>query len=256
MTTLITPAVETVINTSSQNLYTITTTTTTPGVNPGNVVIANTAGGFTTNSFRSYNVGDTVTVSGSQGGTGSITGYTDPTTYYITATNQSSNFVLSATRGGANVITTPGSTTGMSFVASGTVFPPQVGATQYLTVTSPQQVVFSAVTANVGTDITSNVTTGAFGLAGTANIAYQLNGYVEVTSVPATYGWVNAVSGAAIGPTAPAGIPLSTTYLNNTGNTVSVALRVSTLDGAPFRVPAQIQRAAATVTEVSGYTVA
>jgi hypothetical protein len=123
-------------------------------------------------------------------------------------------------------------------------------------VSSPQQVVFSAVTANVGTAITSNVTTGAFGLAGTANIAYQLNGYVEVTSVPATYGWVNTATNAAIGPTAPAGIPLSTTYLNNTGNTVSVALQVSTLDGASFRLPAQIQAAAATVTQISGYTVA
>ena len=256
MPTLITAALETVVNTGSQNLYTITTVATTPGINPGNVVIANTAGGFTTNSFRSYRVGDTVTVSGTQGGTGSITAYTDPTTYYIVGTNQSSNFVLSTTPTGANVITVAGNTTGMSFVASGTVFPPVTGAVQFDTVTSPQQVVFSAITANVGTAITANVTTGVFGLANVANIAYQLNGYVEVTSVPATYGWVNTDTNAAVGPTAPAGIPLSTTFLNPTANAVNVALRVSTLDGAPFRLPAQIQAAAATVSQVSGYTVA
>jgi len=256
MPTLITPALETVVNTGSQNLYTITTTDTIPGINPGNVVIANSAGGFTTNSFSSYNIGDTVVVSGSQLGTGSITGYTSPATYYITSTNQSNAFVLSATEGGANVITVAGSTTGMTFVASGSAFPDVTGAVQFNTVNSPQQVVFSAITANVGTAITANVTTGVFGLANVANIAYQLNGYVEVTSVPATYGWVNTDTNAAVGPTAPAGIPLSTTFLNTTANTVNVALRVSTLDGAPFRLPAQIQAAAATVSQVSGYTVA
>jgi hypothetical protein len=144
----------------------------------------------------------------------------------------------------------------MTFVASGSAFPDVIGAVQFNTVTSPQQVVFSAITANVGTAITANVTSGVFGLANVANIAYQLNGYVEVTSVPATYGWVNTDTNAAIGPTAPAGIPLSTTFLNTTANTVNVALRVSTLDGSPFRLPAQIQAAAATVSQVSGYTVA
>jgi len=256
MPTVITPSLETVVNTGSQDLFTISVTTTTPGINPGNVVIANTAGGFTTNTFSSYNIGDTVTVSGTEGGTGVITAYTDPTTYFITATDQSSSFVLSATEGGANIVTTAGSTTGLTFVASGSAFPPVIGATQYSTVTSPQQVTFSAITANVGTDITANITSGAFGLAGTANIAYQLNAFVNVTATPATYGWVNTGSNAAIGPTAVAGTPLSTTYLNNTGNTVNVAVRVSTLDGSPFAYPTQIQAAAATVTEVSGYTVA
>jgi len=256
MATVITTAVETVVNTGSQDLFVIGTTTTVPGINPGNVVIANTAGGFTTNTFSSYNIGDTVTVSGSQLGTGAITAYTSPTTYYIVGTDQESSFVLSATRGGANVITTAGTTTGMTFVASGTAFPPVTGATQYSTATSPQQVTFSAITANVGTAITSNVTTGVFGLAGTANIAYQLNAFLNVTNTPATYGWVNTGTNVAVGPTAVAGTPLSTTYLNNTGNTVNVAVRVSTLDGTAFAYPAQVQAAAATVSQLSGYTVA
>jgi hypothetical protein len=256
MPTLITPALETVVNTGSQDLYTVSTVTTIPGIDPTTVEVADTAGTFTSDAFRSYNINDTVTISGTNGGNATIVGYTDPTTYYIINTNQSTEFVLSATEGGANVVTTTGSTTGLTFTASGSVFPPVTGAVEYFTVPSPQQVTFSAITANVGNAITANVTTGAFTVSGTANIAYQLAGYVEVTSVPAEYGWVNTATGAAIGPTAPAGIPLTTTYLNTTGNTVTVALRVSTLDGAPFRVPAQIQRAAATITEVSGYTVA
>ena len=256
MPTVITPALETVVNTGSQNLFTITTTTTVPAINPGNVVIANTAGGFTTAEFNTYNIGDTVTISGTQGGTGSITAYTDPTTYYIIGTDQSSSFVLSATRGGANIITSAGTTTGLSFAASGTAFPAQVGATQYNPVASPVQVTYSAITANVGTDITSNISSGAFGLAGTANIAYQLNAFLNVTATPATYGWVNTGTNAAIGPTAVAGTPLSTTFYNTTGNTVNVAVRVSSLDGSAFAYPTQIQAAAATVTEVSGYTVA
>ena len=256
MATTITAALETVINTNSQDLFTISTVTTIPGINPGNVVIANTAGGFTTNAFNTYNVGDTITVSGSQLGTGAITGYTSPATYYITATNQSSNFVLSATPGGANVITTAGSTTGMTFVASGTAFPPVTGATQFATATSPQTVVYSAVTANVGNAITANTSTGVFGIAGTANIAYQLNAFLNVTATPARYGWVNTGTNAAVGPTALAGTPLSTTFYNTTGNTVNVAVRVSSLDGSPFAYPTQIQAAAATVSQVSGYSVA
>ena len=256
MPTQITAALETVVNTGSQNLYTIGTTTTVPAVTPTGVAVDDTAGTFTSDAFRSYNVNDTVTISGTNGGNATITGYTDPTTYYIINTNQSTEFVLSATPGGANITTTSGSTTGLTFTASGTVFPAVTGATEFTTLPSPQQVVFSAITANVGNAITANITSGVFSLANVANIAYQLNGYVEVTSVPATYGWVNTDTNAAVGPTAPAGIPLSTTFLNPTANTVNVALRVSTLDGAAFRLPAQIQAAAATVSQVSGYTVA
>jgi len=256
MTTTITPALQTVINTGSQDLFTISTTTTIDGINPANVVIANTAGGFTTNSFASYRVGDTITISGSQGGTGSITAYTSPTTYFITATDQTSSFVLSTTSGGANVITVAGTTTGMTFVSSNSAFPPVTGVLQFDTATSPQTVVYSAVTANVGNAITANTTSGVFGIAGTANIAYQLNAFVDVTATPATYGWVNTGSDAAIGPTAVAGTPLSTTFYNTTGNTVNVAVRVSSADGSAFAYPTQLQAAAATVTQISGYTVA
>jgi hypothetical protein len=139
-------------------------------------------------------------------------------------------------------------------------FPAMLGAVYYSPKTSPQRVVFDTVSANVGTDITSNVSAGTFTLAGTANIAYQLTGYITVRGAPGTgtptYGWINTGTGLAIGGTAPVGIPVSTTFVNTTGNAVTVALQVQNSANASFVYPAQVQAAAATVTEVSGYTVA
>ena len=135
-------------------------------------------------------------------------------------------------------------------------FPAQEGAVFYSTVTTPQTVTYSAITANVGNAIVANTTTGVFSLAGSANTAYQLNGFVTVTSTPATYGWVNTATGDAIGPTAVAGIPLSTTFFKSTANAVTVALQVASTSGSAFAYPTQIQAAAATVSELSGYTVA
>ena len=56
-----------------------------------------------------------VTVSGTNTGTGTISGYSNPTTYYIVATNGTSTFTLSTTLGGAGVTTTAGTLTGLSF---------------------------------------------------------------------------------------------------------------------------------------------
>ena len=53
--------------------------------------------------------------------TGNITGYTNPTTYYIISTDGSSTFTLSTTAGGANIVTTVGNTTGLTFTAEGSV---------------------------------------------------------------------------------------------------------------------------------------
>ena len=84
-----------------------------------NVNITGNAGTFTSNAYSSINVGDTVTVSGTDTGTGSIVGYSDPTTYYVITTNGSSTFTLSSSLGGANVVTVAGNTTGLTFTAEG-----------------------------------------------------------------------------------------------------------------------------------------
>ena len=261
MPTTITTAVASVQNATAQDLFTLGTTTTIPAVQPANVVVANTAGGFTSNYFNCYNVDDTVVISGTNGGTATITGYSDPTTYYVTTTDGFYNFVLSATQRGANITTTAGTTTGLDFVSSGTAFPAIAGAEFRSTVTSPQSVTFDTVLTDLGTDITFTGGGSNFVLSGAANIAYNLTASVEVsgapgTAAPVTYGWVNVASGAVIGTTVPVGTPVSTTYLNNTAANVTVAVRVFNADDADFAYPAQVVNATATVTEVSGYSVA
>ena len=85
------------------------------------VAITGTAGQFScTTASQTLVVGQTITISGTFGGTGSITGYTDPTTYFIVATNGSTTFTLSTTSGGAGVVTTVGTPTGLTYSVNNT----------------------------------------------------------------------------------------------------------------------------------------
>ena len=111
MPTTITTAVTTVKNVTPQNLFTLGTTTTIPAVQPTDVQITSSAGDFSSDGFNCYNVGDTITISGTQGPNVSITGYVDPTVYYIIDTSGGTAFQLSATAGGANIVTASGPTT-------------------------------------------------------------------------------------------------------------------------------------------------
>lgn len=74
-----------------------------------------TAGEFSYTGKEVLKVNMKVTVSGTNTGTGTISGYANPTTYYIVATNGSSTFTLSTTLGGPGVTTTAGTLTGLSF---------------------------------------------------------------------------------------------------------------------------------------------
>lgn len=80
-------------------------------------VIAGTAGQFSCTAEAKLQVGQTITISGTNSGSGSITGYTSPTTYYIIATNGSTTFTLSATPNGPALVTTAGTPTGWTFLA-------------------------------------------------------------------------------------------------------------------------------------------
>ena len=83
------------------------------------VQITGTAGQFScTATSLPLVVGRSIVISGTLGGTGTITGYTDPTTYYIIATNGSTTFTLSASSGGAAITTTAGTPTGLIYTAS------------------------------------------------------------------------------------------------------------------------------------------
>ena len=80
------------------------------------VAITGTSGQFTcTASPILLETGQQVKISGTYGGTGSITGYTDPTTYYIISTNGSTGFTLSATPNGVGITTTAGTPTGLTY---------------------------------------------------------------------------------------------------------------------------------------------
>jgi len=91
----------TVSSTYGGSVFAITPTNTLSGVQ-----ITSANGTFTCNAVSStLVVGQPVTFSGTFS-TGSIVGYSTPTTYYIIATNGSTSFTLSATSGGSAIITT------------------------------------------------------------------------------------------------------------------------------------------------------
>jgi hypothetical protein len=79
-----------------------------------NVAVANTAGWFTANA-TTFTTGQIVNVSGTLTGNATITGYVDPTTYYVVATNGTTTFQLAASEGAANIVTVAGNTRGLTF---------------------------------------------------------------------------------------------------------------------------------------------
>jgi hypothetical protein len=63
-------------------------------------------------------VGDVVNIAGTFGGTGSITGYVNPTNYKISVTNGSTTFTLQTLAGGA-IVSVAGTPTGLTIAVSG-----------------------------------------------------------------------------------------------------------------------------------------
>jgi len=86
---------------------------TTP-VTLGTVAVANTSGWFTANA-TTITSGQLVSVSGTLTGNATITGYTNPTTYYVIDTNGTTTLQLSTTYNGANIVTVAGNTRGLTF---------------------------------------------------------------------------------------------------------------------------------------------
>ena len=106
----------------SSSTFNLSTSTTASGTLSG-VAITGIAGQFScTTSSLALAVGQSITISGTYGGTGSISGYTNPTTYYIIAANSTSTtFTLSTTAGGSGVTTTAGTPTGLTYTLSTTI---------------------------------------------------------------------------------------------------------------------------------------
>ncbi len=104
------------------------------------VTITGTAGQFSCSAATpALVVGQTVQISGTFGGTGSITGYYNPTTYVISATNGSTTFTLTKLNGTA-LVTTAGTPTGLTYkrgTASVTVEYTRKSDTPYVAQHSP-----------------------------------------------------------------------------------------------------------------------
>jgi len=83
------------------------------GTTLSTVAITGSAGQFSCASTY-LAVGMRVTISGTLGGGGSITGYANPTTYRISATNGSTTFTLTTT-GGTAIVTSAGTPTGLTY---------------------------------------------------------------------------------------------------------------------------------------------
>jgi len=86
----------------------------TTAVTLSSVAVANTAGWFTANA-TTFTTGQIVNVTGTLTGNATITGYVDPTVYYVVATNGTTTFQLAASEGAANIVTVAGNTRGLTF---------------------------------------------------------------------------------------------------------------------------------------------
>ena len=145
---------------------TLTTTTL------SSVVLTGTAGQFScASSF--LKVGQTVTISGTLGGTGSITGYSSPTTYVIGVTNTTTTGTLFTTAGAA-IATTAGTPTGLTYTSG------HAGTTLAFYVNPPDpnntyvsQMALSTSTSNPG--IPLGITVDSMGYSGTADDSSEVN---------------------------------------------------------------------------------
>jgi hypothetical protein len=93
------------------NTTVVSSTLAAPNLN--SVAVTGLAGQCSCTATNGLFIGQTVRISGTS--TGTATGLTSGVTYYIVATNYSTTFTLSTTAGGAGVVTTAGTTTGLVF---------------------------------------------------------------------------------------------------------------------------------------------
>ena len=169
------------------------------GMSLSSVVISNTSGGFSCTATSLPLVsGQQLTVSGTFGGTGSITGYANPTTYYIISTNGSTTFQLSTTAGGSNITTTAGTPTGLTYKVNNGYLTTTGNTTQLYT---DLPIVFTGVT------MEANVTVGT---------TYYVRNVVSSTtfSVSSSLSGANVNLAGNASPTSSMyGNPVSYTYV-------------------------------------------
>lgn len=198
------------------------------------VVITGIAGQFScTASLTGVVVGNSVLIAGTYGGTGSITGYTNPKKYWIIAANVGgATFTLSATQNGLPITTTAGTPTGLTYTVTTEAFSTsaQAGAaltTVAITGTGGQ---FSCAAATLAVGMTVGIT-GAY--AGTGSIvtpAYvsPATYYIIATNGTTTFTLSATLNGVAITTTAgtPTAFPSGPLIAVNGGGTPTLTYQV------------------------------
>ena len=213
---------------------TISGTVTNPVVVPtgtlSNVRIVGTAGQFTC-SASSLAVGQTITISGTLGGTGTITGYSNPTTYRISATNGSTTFTL-VTAAGVAIVTTTGTPTGLTYtIGVGITNTAGTFACANTTLLVGQQVIVSGTLTGTGT-ITgySDPTTYVISATNGSNLftLRTTGGAAIVTTAGSTNGLTFSIQ-----PPAIVGYSNPTTYFVVATNGFNQFTLSTTLAGTP-----------------------
>ena len=136
-----------IITTNGTTTFTLSSTYNTGTLST--VAITGTAGQFSCTA-ATLTVGATVTISGTYGGTGTISGYSNPTTYHIIATNGSTTFTLSAIAGGSPITTTAGTPTGLTYTLGNVALTTTAGTPTGLTYTIPSYVQMNVTSTTYG----------------------------------------------------------------------------------------------------------
>ena len=146
------------------------------GATLSTVAITGSAGQFSCASTY-LAVGMNVVISGTFGGSGSITSYANPTTYKISVTNGSTTFTLTTT-GGAAITTSAGTPTGLTYTLQ--TF---ISGGQIITAITPSYVTISTIPyTRIVMSGNANITSGA----GSAN-----NVVVTITAALSAASYVN-----------------------------------------------------------------
>lgn len=160
------------------------------------VAITGTAGQFScTATTTPLAVGQTVKISGTYGGTGSISGYSNPTTYYIIATNGSTTFTLSTTATGSGVTTTAGTPTGLTYAVANTTMTVTAVATGQVSLGNAIQGTGLATNTVVMDFGTATGGTGTYTVSSAQYVASETMYALNFTVLPQTDG---AFSGASV----------------------------------------------------------
>jgi len=87
-------------------------------IDPLNVTSISASGVFNVTNTGGLVTGQSIVITGTNTGTGSITGYTSGTTYYIIAITANTSFTLSTSSGGSAVTTVAGTAAGLAYSRS------------------------------------------------------------------------------------------------------------------------------------------